>query len=299
MHLDGELARAAFAPVAELLGFRIEQAALGCIDLVVSNMVRAIRAISVERGHDPRRFALMPFGGGGPLHAVDVARSLGLREIVVPPHPGILCAQGLVVSDLKEDLVRTSRLPLEPHAITSLRATATELLAEAEAWFAQEDVEEPDRAIEISLDLRYVGQNYELSVPVAATELLEAAPEATVAALRERFWRAHEQSYGYCDRRAPIEAVNVRLVARGRLQAIRPAPSPRADGAAAAPVERRPVWWEASAATPSPIYDRASLAVGHIIAGPAVIEQMDTTTLVKPGCVARVIEGLNLLIEVD
>ena len=299
MRLDVRLARAAFAPVAERLGFSVEKAALGCIDLVVSNMVRAIRAISVERGHDPRRFALMPFGGGGPLHAVDVARSLKLKEIVVPPHPGILCAQGLVVSDLIEDFVRTNRLPLEPEAVASLRATVTELLAESETWFAQEDVTATDRSVELSLDMRYVGQNYELPVPVAAAELLEAPPEAAVAGLREQFWRAHEQSYGYCDRSAPIEAVNARLVARGRLQAIRQAPSPRADGAAATPVEHRPVWWEASAPAPTPIYDRASLAVGHVVTGPAIVEQMDTTTLVKPGCVARVIDGLNLLIEVD
>jgi N-methylhydantoinase A len=231
MHLDGELARAAFAPVAELLGFRIEQAALGCIDLVVSNMVRAIRAISVERGHDPRRFALMPFGGGGPLHAVDVARSLGLREIVVPPHPGILCAQGLVVSDLKEDLVRTSRLPLEPHAITSLRATATELLAEAEAWFAQEDVEEPDRAIEISLDLRYVGQNYELSVPVAATELLEAAPEATVGATRRGGGRTPARRPPGTCRRPPGRSPRARR---------RPGPGRSAGGPATCPPARWP-----------------------------------------------------------
>ena len=113
MALDASLARKAIAPLAERLGFSIERTAHGMLGIVVANMVRAIRSVSVERGHDPRAFALLPFGGAGPLHATDVAKSLGIRRCLVPFAPGILCAQGLIVSDLRETFVRTAVTPLE------------------------------------------------------------------------------------------------------------------------------------------------------------------------------------------
>ena len=144
----------------------IESAALGCVDIVVANMVRAIRTVSVERGHDPRDFALMPFGGGGPLHAELVARALSIAKVVVPLHPGILCAEGLVVSDLKENFVRTSRTPLETASVPIIRSVAAELIEAAETWFASEGIEPSRRSTVLTLDLRYFGQNYELGADV-------------------------------------------------------------------------------------------------------------------------------------
>ncbi len=161
MPLDVDAANHVLKPLAERLGFSRERAAHGILGLVVSNMVRAIRAISVERGYDPRQFALMPFGGAGPLHASDVARSLGIRSIVVPAAPGILCAQGLVVSDLKEDFVRTSRTAVEPAKREQIRAAIESLQKDVLRWFETECLAPSRRGLQIVLDMRYVGQNFE------------------------------------------------------------------------------------------------------------------------------------------
>jgi len=295
--LDMDLAREAFRPIADRLGVSIEQAALGCIDIVVANMVRAIRAVSVERGHDPRSFTLMPFGGGGPLHAEDVARSLQMAGIVVPPNPGILCAQGIVVSDLKENLVRTNRVPLATASVPRMREVARELMEEAERWFAIEEVERRDRSVALSLDLRYVGQNYELSVPTAETLLGDGEAEAIVRLIADQFHALHETNYGHSDPSAEIEVINYRCVARGRLyRGAMPAartmrqPTP-------APRSVRDVWFGAAGRLPTPIYERDDLDPGHRVDGPAVIEQMDTTTLVMPGTTATIDAALNLILE--
>jgi len=291
MKLDRDAARTAHAPLAERLGFTIERTAHGLISIVVSNMVRAIRAVSVERGHDPRRFSLMPFGGAGALHATDVARTLGIGEIVVPPAPGILCAQGLVVSDLKEDFVRTRRTALDADARPHIQAMRAALGAEAERWFAAEAIAPAARAVAVSLDMRYVGQNFELAV-----ELGTADPLPDLATLKSLFLAAHERSYGFANPTDPIEIVNYRLSARGRLR--RPeAPRHAPAAGAPAPLERRPVWFDAAGAADTPVYDRGTLAPGHALAGPAVIEQLDATTLLYPGDRLTVDAALNLLIE--
>ena len=164
MSLDVDLARKAIAPLAERLGFTVERTAHGMLGIVVANMVRAIRTVSVERGHDPRAFALLPFGGAGPLHSTDVARSLGIRRVLVPLAPGILCAQGLIVSDLRETFVRTAVTPLSDARRADVGARLDELKAQANDWFETEGIAAANRSIEIVLDGRYVGQNFELAI---------------------------------------------------------------------------------------------------------------------------------------
>lgn len=295
--LDIELAREAFSPVAERLGVSIEHAALGCIDIVVANMVRAIRSVSVERGHDPRGFGLMAFGGGGPLHAEDVARALSMGRVIIPPHPGILCAQGIVVSDLKESLVRTSRAPLTVASVPGIRSVAAELLEEAGKWFEIEGIDIARRSVAMSLDLRYVGQNYELPVDLSPDSVRKLDAEELVQRLTDNFHAIHEATYGHYDPSAVIEVVNFRCVARGRLHTPSDPPPPalRTDRPAAR--EEREVWFNRVGALSTPIYDRASLSPGHSIVGPAIIEQMDTTTLVHPGTVVSVDTGTNLNLE--
>lgn len=297
--LDVDLARRAYQPVAERLGVSVEVAALGCIDIVVSNMVRAIRAVSVERGHDPRDFALMPFGGGGPLHAEAVARELGMAEVIVPPYPGILCAHGIVVSDLKENFVRTCRVRLDTSASAVLEGSARSLLEQAAAWFEAEDIPAADRRCGLSLDLRYVGQNYELPVPVDADALLAAVDEAVLHALVSDFGTIHEKTYGHQDPAAPVEVVNLRCVARGVLQR----PQQVADAAACTtlpePRGHCLVWFDRSGPVQTPVFERSELQPGQEIAGPAIVQQMDTTTLLHPGSTARVDAALNLLLRIS
>lgn len=291
MGLDREKALEAFAPLAERLGFPVERAALGVLAIVASNMVRAIRAVSVERGHDPRRFSLMPFGGAGPLHATDVARALGIREIVLPPAPGILCAQGLVVSDLKEDFVRTGRMPVETLHLDAMHGKLGELLADAEQWFIAEGIAHDDRSVELTLDMRYVGQNFELPVKLAGTDL------GALDELKRLFFAVHEMSYGYSNPNDPVEVVNFRLTTKGRLP--RPSEAPVATTSTGSPaaIEVRPVWFATDAPVDTPVYDRDRLRAGLVLQGPAVIEQLDATTLLYPGDRLTVDPSLNLLIE--
>lgn len=297
MALDRQAAHAAFEPAAAQLEFSVEKAAHGVLGIVVSNMVRAIRAISVERGHDPREFSLMAFGGAGPLHAIDVARALDMREVIVPVTPGILCAQGLVVSDLKEDFVVSARIMADASGMTESERHVATLMAEAENWFAEEDVAPDRQELLLSFDMRYVGQNYELNV------LLDGVVDARSAQagldcedLKQRFFAAHEMNYGYFNPEDAVEIVNFRLTARGRL------PRPKLTETemtqrAPVPVGNRTVYFDGDAAIDAALYDRAQLLPGQEIAGPAVIDQLDSTTLVYPGDTARVDGAHNLIIE--
>jgi N-methylhydantoinase A len=286
--------------VAAQLGFGLERTAHGVLGLVVSNMVRAIRAVSVERGHDPRQCTLMPFGGAGPLHASDVARSLGMREILVPPAPGILCAQGLVVSDLKEDFVRTARTRVEADQLDQIREHIWALTRAGETWGSAEQLAPAQRLFQVTLDMRYVGQNFELSVPLDAAMLAGLQTPEAPAQLRARFFAAHELHYGYHNPDDPVEIMNYRLTARGRFSqpVATPAPTILAAGFPT-PVGTRPIYFTAAVAVDTPVFDRVALAPGHTLPGPAVIEQLDATTLLYPGDTLRVDNAGNLLIEVS
>ncbi len=299
MTVDPEASRRAVQPIAEHLGYSIEKTAHGILGIVSANMVRAIRSVSVERGHDPREFTLMPFGGAGALHANMVARELGIRTILVPLAPGILCAQGLVVSDLKEDFVRSGRLPVDETTVPTMAAQVAEMVAEAQAWFGDENVKPELRLLQLSLDMRYVGQNFELAVPIENSGPADQAPALPGAdRLRALFGGVHEMNYGFSNADDPVEVINFRLTARG----LHPVPPPpRGTGGAPAmpqPTSRRRVWFAADSPTDTPVFHRDDLAVGHTIKGPAVIEQLDATTLVFPGDGATVDAALNLFIEV-
>ena len=328
MGLDESLSRAAFAPVAERLGFDVERTAHGVIGIVVANMVRAIRTISVERGYDPREFTLMAFGGAGPLHARDVALALGMREILVPASPGILCAQGLIVSDLKEDFVAGERIPGDEAGLRRLAGQVEALTARARAWFDTEGVPARSRRLELAVDARYVGQNFELAVPVATQGDGGPAGPADLGdptglgarsgtagstrcdaesgrisipspqALRERFLEVHESAYGYANPHDSIEIVNTRLTARGRLPEPPAPPEPGDPGPLPEPFERRTVRFAPGDATACPVYNRGSLRAGHALDGPAIIEQLDSTTPIFPRDTAVVDRSGNLLIRI-
>ena len=299
MGLDPELSRAAYQPLANELGFTAERTAHGVLGIVVANMVRTIRTISVERGHDPRDFVLMPFGGAGPLHARDVAISLGMTEMVVPTAPGIVCAQGLLVSDLKEDFVSSRRFALDNAGIDILIEIADSLNEQAQQWLELEKAPIEGRHRTLVVDARYVGQNFELAVPVAHGATLCATDIPNAETMRIAFCQAHETAYGYASDEDPIEIVNIRLSASARLYKETPLPEPESDPGDAKARDQREVYFSAEHPVMSRIFDRIDLLPGQSINGPAIIEQLDTTTLVYPGDVAVVTPDGHLIITID
>jgi len=286
MALDKQAARTALEPAAKRLDMTIERTAHGLLGIVVANMVRAIRAISVERGHDPREFVLLPFGGAGPLHAADVARALGISTMLVPTAPGILCARGLVVSDLRESFVLSRLMPLTDEALPEIQANQNSLCEQAEAWFNQAGITPPNRQLQYSLDMRYVGQNYELQVDT----------DGGVKNLATKFFAVHERNYGYHNPDDPVEIVNIRITAIGSLQG----PSeqtPAGFSEEGVPEEMRPVWFDGDTPMNTPIYNRAKLAVGQKLEGPAVIEQLDATTILGPRDRCQVDGAGNIIVD--
>jgi N-methylhydantoinase A len=299
MKLDRDAAVRAIRPIADQLGLTIEHTAHGIIEIVVSNMARIIRAISVNRGYDPRDLSLLAFGGGGPLHTSAVAASLDMREVIVPPAPGILCAAGLNVSDLKEDFVRTSRVLVRQDAsIAELEANLRALHARATQWFEDERIPAERRYVQVSLDMHYVGQNFELAVPIVGGTRGELPPLPPMAELQKMFFATHERTYGFHNPRDPVQILNCRMKAAGRRHRQHAARKAKA-ATPGQPIGLRPVWFAPDAPLDTPIYRREQLSAGQELPGPAVIEQMDTTTLIFPRDVVRVDDHLNLLIEIN
>ncbi len=295
MAVRRDLAEAAIARLAERLGLDAMATAQGIVAVVTANMARAIRVISVQRGHDPRDYTLMAFGGAGPLHAARLARELEIGRVLVPRNPGILCAMGLLLTDLRADFAATRLLPLAPDSASAVERAFAGLAAEAAAWFAEEGIAAPARRLARTVDMRYAGQNYELAVPVPDWPITAA----TLDRLAAGFFDEHRRRYGFVADGDPVQLVTVRVEATGVVdKADLPAfPLAGAD-AAGAIVGERAVWLaEASGAVRCPVYDRAQLEAGNCFFGPAIVEQMDATTLVLPGMTARVDRHLNLILE--
>jgi len=299
MPLDIEASRNVLAPIAEKLNFSIERAALGILDIVSANMVRAIRTISVERGHDPRNYCLLPFGGAGPLHATEIARSLGISKILVPAAPGILCAQGLIASDMKDDFVRSARMRLDDAGMATIGDLAADVMIDAAKWFDSESIEPHQRRISLSLDVRYVGQNFELPVHAVSGPggKLPVIPKAKE--IRRRFLDIHTQFYGFCSETDPIELVNLRLTASAKITDLTGTSKAKTSTQKPKPIARRPVWFSADGPVDTPIYDRATFLAGQKIVGPAIIDQFDSTTVLHPRDVLTVDSALNLSIRLS
>ncbi len=278
MPIRPDLARKAIEDkIARPLGLSAEEAAEGILTILNETMVRAIRVITVERGYDPRKFALLAFGGAGPLLATPLARELGMNTILVPPGPGLLCALGLLVADARRDFSRThiSRLAEDASGLAQL---AGELGTQIDAWFAAQTATGAARAVDWAADLRYVGQSHELTLPIAGAP----SDAGVVDRLAAAFNAEHTRLYGYAAD-APIELVTLRATAR--LATARP--PIRVDRVAAkskpAPRTHRDVHFPGIGMVKTAVYDRDVIAEGTAMTGPLIIEQMDTTTVVFPG----------------
>lgn len=296
--LDADLARrAVLERVAVPLGLSLETAALGIIRVANANMVRAVRSVSVQRGHDPRRFTLVAFGGAGPMHAVAVARELGIRTVLVPPSPGVLCAVGMLTMPIRTDMVRTLLVQASPARVPACAEAVGELVRDANGWLDLQGAKGDGRQTEIRLDMRYRGQNYELQV-----RGFDPSTETGMRRAVEEFHQVHRQAYGYAAPDRAVEIVNIRISATTVAPATDGLVGSRIAGAAPtgpAPLERRPVLWaEGQPFLDTPIFARAHLGPGSRVAGPAILEQVDSTTVLPPGASAVADASGNIVIDV-
>ena len=294
MTLDSDLARNVISErIATPLGLTVEEAAEGIVQVVNASMVKGIRVVSVSKGYDPREFALVAFGGAGPLHASELAGEMDIPTVLVPVAPGVTSALGLLMADLRHDFKRTVLRPgneLSPAEITSWYE---QMETQAMEQMAREDVPPEDVSLIRAADARYVGQGYELEVLATSGKLGQRDVEDMV----ERFHDEHVRTYGYASRDNAVEIVNLRVTALASM----PRPDLASDSQdcggdlSCARIGERNVYFRNEPKTTA-IYDRSGLIPGDVIDGPAIVEQLDSTTVVWEDQTATVDNYLNLIL---
>src|SRR5918992_2416600 len=293
MSLDVEAAKTAVLTVGDALGPARHPAAAGILDIVNENMAGALRLVSVQRGYDPRDFALVAFGGAGPMHANAVAKLIGSFPVIVPPAPGILCAAGDVGCAYREEFARTVIRTLNQISGDEVRGILDELGAEARGWLEREGIPEGDQRLAFNVDMRYYRQGYE--IPVEIEPALLAGNGTTM--LAERFNQPHEQFYGFRMEGSACEIVNLRAIGYGKVpEPHLPEGDPGAGDSSQAVVDEHEVYFQGEW-LPTRIYDRAKLRPGHRVDGPAIVTEFDSTTVVLSGYAAEVDRYLNLIIN--
>ena len=289
--LDGALkidSAAAHASIqkhlAEPLGLTVVEAAERIIDVVNANMVEALRMVSVERGHDPREFTLMAFGGAGPLLATALASELDMIDVVIPPVPGAFSALGLVATDLRRDYSRTLYADLASIVPSEVQDAFAQMEIGAIAMLAAANVPEGQRELVRSADLRYPQQAYELTIPFNR-DRMGAVTRDTLAALASSFHLHHEQTYGYANADESVQLVNLRLKAVGHLPSLQLKQSANVE---AVRERTRSVRFPGTGVNSCRILWRLGLKVGEMINGPTIIESLDSTIVIPPAWWARV-----------
>ena len=291
--LDKERAKAIISRLAAQIGAGIQETALGIIRVVNANMERAIRTISLERGYDPRRFTLVPFGGAGPMHSCELAQELSIPRVLLPTHPGILSALGVAIADVVKDYSRTVMLRGGDIDRVRLDEEFHGMEGQAREELRQEGLPVESMAARRFLDARYIGQSFELTIDYPApSRRLDL--QRTIA---NSFYQAHLQRFGYADRAEAVEIVNLRLKLELAMEkpSIAPQPMGEANASAALIEEAEVVFREG--ALPTKLYDRDGLTPGNRIEGPALILQLDTTIVVPPGWGGAVDPLGNLILE--
>lgn len=266
--------------LANTLGLTPEEAARGVLEVAAWNQALAIRRMTVNRGKDPRDYVIVAFGGAGPLMAADIAGVLGVREVVVPPQPGCGSAAGLAEVDLRNDYVRTRIVRLDEVAPDVVEPYFLEMEREAQADFAGENVPEDSRVLLRLADMRYFGEGQEMTITLPANGRFADSLQAAAAAFHEAY--RFEFGFNYKDR-VPVELVNLRLTAVGKIKRAGRQNYPAGRGAGAARKGERPVYFSEGGFRPTAVYDRAALGAGDAFEGPAIVEDFGSTTVVPPG----------------
>jgi N-methylhydantoinase A/oxoprolinase/acetone carboxylase beta subunit len=300
MPLERDLSqRAIAANVADPLGLPVEDAALGVLAVTVHNMVNAIETNSVRKGYDPREFVLVAAGGAGPLHAVEIARIIGIPHVVVPPHPGVTAAAGLLASDLRYELVASVWEDLANLDAARLEAIYADLEGKVGEHLSSAGFSGDRVMVERAADCRYAGQGYELRVSAPST----AVDEGWAAAVREGFEARHEREYFGKFAELDVHVITIRVTGSGRMPALRwPTLERATDDPVRAQVAEEPVVFatqSGSRALSTRIYARDRLLAGDELPGPAIVEQPDSTTVIPPGARAHIDEIGNLVLSVQ
>ena len=291
--LDQERAERLMAGLAGQIGASVRDTALGIIRVVNANMERAIRTISLERGYDPRRFTLAPFGGAGPMHSCELAEELGIPRVLLPTHPGILSALGVAIADVVKDYSRTVMLRGDDIDRARLEEEFHGMESQARAELRREGLPAEGMTGRRFLDARYVGQSFELTIDYPAAGRRDNLRRA----IANSFYQAHLQRFGYADRAEAVEIVNLRL----KLELAMPKPdiapeTPGPPDASAALLETAEVVFR-EGPLPTALYDRELLRCGQRIEGPALLLQLDTTIVIPPGWGGTVDPWGNVILE--
>lgn len=285
--------------IAKPLNLAVREAAAGIRRIVDERMADEVRVFAAKRGLEPREFTLLPFGGAGAVHAAAVATELGIARILVPPRPGAFSALGLLCSDVVHDFIRSELRPITALDPAHGEDLFAELEARARAELAAEGLGEAQAVMDRELDMRYAGQGYELRVSL---EGLGALNDAALEEARARFDARHAQIHGHAAREKEVEVVSYRLRARVAVPKFEPRPGPRSAAAPKAEDARkgqRVVWFDGLRGSEVPVFERDRLAIGCRLEGPAIVEQMDATTVIPAGWRAEVDAYGNLILEAE
>jgi N-methylhydantoinase A len=290
LRLDADKARSAIAAqVASALGLSLEEAAYGAFLVGCSGIARAVRAVTIERGRDPRDFTLIAFGGNGPLFAAEMARTLEIGTVLVPPAPGVFSAVGLLEAELEHHLVRTLNATLAELTDDAVDSAFEALSDEARGLMR----EAASPLIERAVDAKYAGQSFELTIPLPG-------PRTPVAAIADIFAREHERTYGHRADGDPVQIVNVRIVAWTPRETIPSALRGESSTRDRFGGNKRDAYFgEHYGILATPVLDRFDLARGDARRGPLLIDEYDATTLVPPGCTVRLDDFNNIVIRID
>jgi N-methylhydantoinase A len=295
MSLDVEKARQAVKKIADAMNLSLEEAAQGIVDIVNENMFGALRLVSVQRGLDPRDFALVAFGGAGPLHSNYLSKLSGAFPSIIPPTPGVLSALGFLHSDIKNEFSQTIIRTLDQIDTAEFKTIFDALGAEATEWLNSESISADRQKINYFVDVRYYRQGFEFPIKVQPDQFETAAG---VQKFISDFKEIHEKNYGF-NIDSQIEVVNLRVVGVGQVRKVE-LPKFEADGGTVedAIVEQSTAWFDGEQMNVN-IYDRVRLKPGHVVKGAAIITQEDTTTVILPGHYGKVDAYLNILIYPD
>ena len=297
MRLYEELASEAVGQLAGQLGMDEQEAAAGIITILNNNMANATHAITTQKGQDPREYSLVAFGGAGPLHAVEVARVLGVREVIIPAYPGINSAMGLLTTDLKYDAIATQFSLSTAPDLKRLNEDLNRLEGEMYDQLRADGLDEQDITLERSADCRYVGQGYELRVTLPEGKI----DEKSIERVWERMHELHRAEYGHAFPDNPVEMVNARVSGIGRTPKITEVPLAGERSISDARLRERDVYFRNNGtleALPTAFYERNRLPVGESVEGPAVILQKDTTTVLPPDVSGTLDENGNFIVEI-